>query len=59
MDGADANLANVRLLEHCVDVEAYNAYFMENLKILNQIKPSPASTARSDKQWVGTCLYHK
>ena len=36
VDDADAEHANVRLLGHCVDVEAYNAYFMENLKILNE-----------------------
>lgn len=28
--------ANVTLLEHCVDREAYNRYFMENLNLLNQ-----------------------
>lgn len=36
VDDADAEHANVRLLGHCVDVKAYNAYFMENLKILNE-----------------------
>ena len=36
VDDADAEHANVRLLEHCVDVEAYNSYFMENLKLLNE-----------------------
>lgn len=29
--------ANVTLVEHCVDNEAYNRYFMENLKLLDEM----------------------
>ena len=32
---------------------------LSNMKYLTKSSKSPASIAKSNKQWVGTCLYQK